>query len=462
MAENLQTTEVDIKPPGRFSSAFANLSAAVRAQLRSRLLRNIFTVVSGTAGAQALTMLFMPVITRLYGPESYGVLGVFMGIVMMIVPVAALTYPMAIVLPKRDADARAIVRLSLMIAVGVAAVFATVLYFFSGPILSTMGVEEIAPFVMLLPVVMLFGAGLESAQQWLIRKQLFSVTARVAVLHSLLHNSIRSAGGLIMASPAMLVITTAFGPLLHATMLLLGIRGRNARMQPEQDRRKEVRIHPLEPAREYRDFPLFRAPSIFINTMSQNLPTLVLAAYFGPAAAGFFALCKQALSMPTHLIGKSVADVYYPKLTQAIQRTEPVTLMLLKAIAGLAVVGIVPFGTIFLFGPWIFSFVFGSEWETAGQFARWLALAEYAIFISRPCTVAFPALSLQRVSLAFELVSTSLRITALFIGATLMQEALSTVVAFSMASIVIYASLILLVLYMSRLRYAQGYRKRNE
>lgn len=136
--------------------------------------------------------------------------------------------------------------------------------------------------------------------------------------------------------------------------------------------------------------------------------------------------------------------------------------MLAKAMAGLAVVGIVPFGTIFLFGPWIFSFVFGAEWETAGQFARWLALAEYAIFISRPCTVAFPALSLQRVSLVFELVSTSLRITALYIGATLMQEALSTVMAFSMASIVIYASLILLVLYMSRRRYAQGYRKRNQ
>ena len=44
--------------------------------MRSKLLRNILTVVSGTAGAQAMTMAFMPVITRLYGPEAYGILGI--------------------------------------------------------------------------------------------------------------------------------------------------------------------------------------------------------------------------------------------------------------------------------------------------------------------------------------------------------------------------------------------------
>ncbi|HDZ57876.1 MAG TPA: lipopolysaccharide biosynthesis protein [Pseudomonas xinjiangensis] len=457
MAEHIQTGEVDIKNAGRLATRLKSFSDLLREQLRSKLLRNIMTVVSGTAGAQALTMLFMPIITRLYGPESYGVLGVFMGLVMMLVPIAALTYPMAIVLPKRDADARAIVKLSLILAVVVALVLAVILHFFGEAIVGAMGVEEITPFLMLLPIVMLFGASLESAQQWLIRKQLFHVTAKVAVMHSFAHNLIRSAGGLIYATPAMLVITTAFGPLLHATMLLLGIRNRNARQPIDQDRRREEPTHLLKPARQYVDFPKFRAPQMLINAVSQNLPTLVLAAYFGPAAAGFFALCKQTLSMPTHLIGKSVADVYYPRITQAIQRKEPITPMLAKAIAGLALVGLIPFGTVFLIGPWLFSFVFGSEWEVAGEFARWLALAEYAIFVSRPCTVAFPALSMQRISLKFEIVSTTLRTAALFVGAVLLEGELSTVIAFTTVSIVIYLSLVVILLTESRRRYARGY-----
>ncbi len=459
MPNSAPTVEVDINANGQPGSRWSRFSERLRQQMRSKLLRNILTVVSGTAGAQVLTMLFMPVITRLYGPESYGVLGVFMGVVMMIVPAAALSYPMAIVLPKRNADAGAVVRLSLMIAVGMAGLSALLLYFFGAPLVQKMGVDEITPFLMLLPLTMFFGAALEIAQQWLIRHQLFRVTAKVAITHSLLHNLIRSAAGWIHASAAVLVITTALGPLLHALMLLFGIRrSGGASTVDDSPREQHVKGDTLEVAKRYSDFPLFRAPQMFINTVSQNLPTLVLAAYFGPAAAGYFTLCKQALSMPTHLIGKSVADVYYPKITQAIHRQEPITAMLMKAVAGLAIVGLVPFGAVFFFGPWMFALVFGSEWASAGEFASWLALAEYAIFVSRPCTVAFPALSMQRLSLVFEIVSTTLRISALFIGAALLEDSLSTVIAFTIASVAIYLCLVVLTAVESRRRFARGYR----
>jgi IS5 family transposase len=71
----------------------------------------VAVVASGTAGAQAITMGFSPVITRLYGPEAFGLLGVFMAMVQVLVPAAALTYPIAIVLPKEDRDARVLARL---------------------------------------------------------------------------------------------------------------------------------------------------------------------------------------------------------------------------------------------------------------------------------------------------------------------------------------------------------------
>mgnify|MGYP006190748837 CR=1 FL=1 len=238
--------------------------------LNNRLLRNILTVAGGTAGAQALTMAFMPLITRLYGPEAYGVLGMFMGLVMMLVPVAALTYPIAIVLPKRDADARGLVRLSLAVAVLIALLGAALLAGFGTPLVERMGIEEIATYLMLLPLVMLAGAALEITQQWLIRTQRFSLTARVAVLHSLLHNGLRTLGGLVHAVPTMLVLTSALGPALHALLLLIGILRAPA---PDPERRMAAgpaTASGLALARRHQDFPLFRAPQMLINTISQN------------------------------------------------------------------------------------------------------------------------------------------------------------------------------------------------
>src|SRR5690606_19830586 len=47
---------------------------------QSKFVRNVAIVATGTAGAQAITMAFAPVITRLYGPEAFGLLGTFMAI----------------------------------------------------------------------------------------------------------------------------------------------------------------------------------------------------------------------------------------------------------------------------------------------------------------------------------------------------------------------------------------------
>ncbi|TBU86720.1 lipopolysaccharide biosynthesis protein [Phytopseudomonas dryadis] len=422
---------------------------ALRGGLRSPVLRNIATVASGTAGAQVITLALMPVITRIYGPQAYGVLGVFMSLAFMLIPIAALTYPVAIVLPKRDSDARGLVRLSLLVATFFALLSAAFIALFGDTLAARMGVAQIAPFMMLLPLVMLAGAALEITQQWLIRKQRYRLTAGVAVQHSLLHNGLRIGVGLLHATPAALLLSTALGPLLHTLMLTWGLQ-RSRSAQPAQPAAEALPLGIRDLALQYHDFPLFRAPQILINAVSQNLPTLVLAAFFGPVAAGFFALCKQALNVPTQLIGKSVADVYYPRISAAVHNHEPITAMLSKATAALALVGLVPFAVVFCFGPTLFALVFGEQWRTAGEFARWLALAEYSVFVSRPCTVAVPALALQGRFLGFEAVSTALRVAALMAGALLLEQAEQTVMAFATASILVYLSLIAIVLHESR------------
>ncbi len=439
------------------AALWTRLSVSGRAALRSPVLRNIATVASGTAGAQVITLALMPVITRIYGPETYGILGVFMSLAFMLIPVAALTYPVAIVLPKRDADARGLIRLSLLIACAFAALAAAVIALFGERLADLAGVTQIAPFLMLLPLVLLAGAALEVTQQWLIRQQRYRLTAGVAVQQAIAHNGLRIAVGLLHASPAALLLSTAVGPLLHTLMLNWGLRRNPGAVA--QSEAPAVQLSTRELALQYHDFPLFRAPQMLINAVSQNLPTLVLAVFFGPVAAGFFALCKQALNVPTQLVGKSVADVYYPRISTAVQDHQPIAGMLAKATAALALVGLLPFALVFCFGPQLFALVFGEQWAVAGEYARWLASAEYMIFVSRPCTVAVPALALQGRFLIFEVLSTVLRIAALMAGALFLEQAEQTVMAFTAASILIYLSLIASVLLAARHWYGKADRQ---
>jgi O-antigen/teichoic acid export membrane protein len=101
--------------------SLARFQGFISRTYKSKFVRNVAVVASGTAGAQAITMAFSPIITRLYGPEAFGLLGTFMAIVAVVTPLAALSYPIAIVLPKEDIDARGIAKLSAYIAVCIAA-----------------------------------------------------------------------------------------------------------------------------------------------------------------------------------------------------------------------------------------------------------------------------------------------------------------------------------------------------
>lgn len=427
----------------------ARWRGAVRQLSRARLVRNIVTTISGSAGAQAINLALIPVIMRIYGPEAFGVVGTFQSLTIILIPWCALTYPMAIVLPQSERDARGLIRLSLLVAAAICGVAALLLYGWGAQASAALGIDILIPYLMLLPIVMFSSAVLEITQQWLYRNQQFSLTARAATLHALLYNATRCVGGFIQPTALVLVVTSSLYYVIHSALLLTGIRLRGTPARLTSDPEIPMPAHKTlrELAAEYRDFPVFRAPQVLINALSVHMPTLVLASAFGAVPAGFFALCLQVLAMPSNFIGKAVGSVYYPRITHAIHAREPVAGLLVRGVAGMSLAGLVPFAALVIAGPWLFDLAFGGQWHTAGEYARWLAISEFAGFIGGPCLVAIPALSLQRTFLVFEIVSTSLRIGAVLAGAYLFKDALAVVMAFAAANVLINCSMIVIVLF---------------
>jgi O-antigen/teichoic acid export membrane protein len=188
---------------------------------------------------------------------------------------------------------------------------------------------------------------------------------------------------------------------------------------------------------------------MLINGMAQGLPVLMLASFSGPAAAGFYSLSKSVLAAPVLLIGKSVGDVFYPRIAEAAQRSEPVFPLLFKATAALAGVGCAPFILAVVFGPGLFAFVFGAEWVTAGEYARWLSLWLFFGFLNRPSVMTIQTLGLQGLFLVYEVVSVMLRVLALLVGFLVYSSDLVAVALFSLTGVLLNIVLIAVTLYKS-------------
>ncbi|EKO3743048.1 oligosaccharide flippase family protein [Vibrio metschnikovii] len=415
---------------------------------QSKFVRNVAIVATGTAGAQAITMAFSPIITRLYGPEAFGLLGTFMAILAIATPIAALTYPIAIVLPKSDCDALGIAKLSAFLAFIMSGLLAVIILILGDSLAVLLSIESIAGFLWLIPVAMLFAAFQQILQQWLIRKKQFKITAKVAVMQALMINSAKVGIGWFNPIGTMLIILATVGNALHALLLWAGLRKQPAAFVEEQENQQAISIKEL--AKRHKDFPLFRAPQVAINALSQGLPVLMLASFFGPASAGFYTLGKTVVGIPSALIGKSVGDVFYPRITTAAHNKENLFQLIFKSTLVLAAIGLIPFAIVIIFGPRLFAFVFGADWIVAGEYARWMALWMYFGFLNRPSVAAIATLRMQDIFLIYEILSVLMRMGSLYIGFLIFSDDIIAVMYFSITGVFLNSFLVLYTLINSR------------
>lgn len=417
---------------------------------RNRFIRNVATVASGTIAAQTITILFSPIITRLYGPEAFGVLGVFTSMVTIFGPIAALTYPAAIVLPKKDSDAKGLIQISLYIAATMALILTLLIILFSEKIGELLQVQVLNSYLLLLPIIMFFTAGTQVAEQWLIRKKQFSVKAKVAATQAFLVNGTKSGVGLLYPMASSLIFIASLGHLLHALMLAWGARiASMSETVQTSNKLYDLKILKILAMKHY-DFPVYRAPHEFLNGISESMPILMLTAFYGPAAAGFYTIGDKVMRLPSKLIGRAVGDVFYPRIAEAAHSHESISKLLIKATLYLTIIGIVPFGIVFIFGPFLFGVFFGSEWIVAGEYARWLALWSYLVFINNPSVKTLPVISAQRFKLIFTTFSISVRLCVLALGGYFFESATMAIALYSISSAIIYFILILLTIKKSK------------
>ena len=424
------------------------LTSALQRLAERPFMRNVLTVASGTACAQAVGMIFAPFITRLYGPETIGLQGLFVSVTGLLATVAALGYPTAIVLPKYDADALGLVKLSLGIGIATALLATAALVLFGADLLRLLNAEAIAPFLLLIPFAMVVSVCGSVLAQWLIRKKAYQLTARFAVFTALLLNTAKTGMGLLTPTALVLIVTNVAGSLFGTVLTFFGWQRLAKERADLQDG-----IAPAATLRQlaarHSDFPLLRTPQNLINAFSQNLPVLLLASYFGASASGQYTIALSVLALPANLIGNSVMAVFYPRITEAIHNGENARSLVVRATLGMAATGALPYLLVMVAGPFLFALVFGQEWQTAGVYAQWLSAWLFLQYINKPAVAAIPALRLQGGLLIYELFSTGTKIFALWLGFSVYGSAVVSIALFSLFGIVAYVWLILWVVYRS-------------
>lgn len=396
--------------------------------LSSRLVKSILIMITGTAGAQALTLAFTPLITRIYSPDAIGEFGGFVAILNVMLPIAALTLPAAIVLPKRDETAARLVQICFLISLILSLLTLAITAVFYRDIANLLNFSSSPEYLLLLPFAMLFAGSYQVLQQWLIRSRQFTRIARISILQSLFVNVGKVAGGLFAPVALSLIIIQTLGQALFV-MLMFRFRPNSALVK-----KAKLRVAYRVLVRKFRQFPLFQMPQQALNAVSISVPVILLSSLFSPAVAGWYTLSRTIMTAPSVVLGRAVGDVYYPQLTSLYQQQLPLTKTIIKGTLSLLFLGSVPFGIVAIWGPELFILAFGSQWSEAGEMSRWIALWTLLMFANPPALKAIMVLQKQHIALAINIVTLTLRICTLFIGAYNYQSMIVAVAGYALVS----------------------------
>lgn len=362
-------------------------------------LSNIFKLTTGTVIAQVTGILLIPVITRLYSPEFFGVNQLFLSIATVIVGIASFSYDSVIMLPKMDEDSMNILVLCVLCTLGISVATGAVFIGFSDWFGNTFETPLIADYLILLPIYIILTSLFMMLNEWLSRKVKYGILSKGIVMNSTSTRVIQIGGGLIGASPLGLILGLVVGMALAVLFMLQGLKDDVALLKTVTLRRmKELAIR-------YKDFAIYGSAGGVANSMSWELPAFMLAYFFSPVVLGFYALAMMAVRLPMGMVGTAIAQVFYQKASEERNLTGSVKGVVREIHTRLISLGIFPFIIFFILAEDLFTFVFGADWLTAGTYARILAPWFFAVFIFSPISSLFGVLEKQKSYLSFEVVT---------------------------------------------------------
>jgi len=338
--------------------------------------RHLIKLVGGAGLAHLILIASTPVVTRLYTPSQFGLLGLFASIVGVGAVAATAKYDFAIVAARTRSEALHLLLGCIALALAIAISFTSVMFALRH--FEVARLDELpAGAIWLCGFSIAFTAAFLSLRQWAIRGERFATVSGSAIAQSsgkcvtqVGLGGLGLTGGLIVAETLGRAAACGWYVRRLWPQLVSGV--------------KSFRWRRLAVAfRKNHRFPLFCLPSTLVNTFALHLPAPLVLFYFGPAQGGAFVVTWRILTLPVTVLGASISAVFHQKMAGYATRNDDSALRLLDRTAlRLLAIGVVPtLMLVFLSQP-VVTWALGANWSLAGQtiaaIAPWM-LAQFVV-----------------------------------------------------------------------------------
>ena len=378
--------------------------------VKSSGVRNFSKLLSANVMAQVIGLVVYPILTRMYAPEDFGLLNLFLSIGGVLAILSTAEYYYAIVLPKEEKDAESVLGVGLLwlvattILIGLSVVFAK-------PISLVFKSPNLASYYWMMPLYVFALGAWNLLNYWYIRHKKYNPISGYQVSQNIL-----SAGGKLGMGwggvfQGGMIYSVVIAPLLSLVgswvcarkTLLPALRRISWREVGEQ-------------AKVYRNFPCFVLPRSFVNMLAGQMPVLLLTPFFGGEAVGFLSLAILLGYTPIGTITRAIYQVMYQHTMEQVHGQKPIGWIFRRFLLTASAIIIPVFVGLWFVLPDLTAWLLGSEWHVSGEYIRWMLPWLYVSLLSCSINYLFDVFMKQKWGLFFEVMLAVMRVAGLCIG----------------------------------------------
>ncbi len=392
-------------------------------------------ILLGSALGQGITFLLLPATTRIYGAEAIGQAATTLAILNVLGLLASLQYDQAVIVSE-DEDLPYLLTLASILPIGLVFCIIILLLLLNTiwaegfDALSAYGFNEYLVGLLLTYPLFLLLTNFQLRSNYL---------GRVSAGRLIYYGggaSLQVIGGFLVGGKASVFLLAQIIAALFAILYLF----------PYKKTYHWVNCYGIEitkfvrnvrnVAKKYSNFPRYQVGAQTLNTLSVQIPILILRVAFSDAWAGWYFIAYRLLAAPTVLLSQAVGQVFYRDSAERERYGSQQAKNLEQLVIGLIRISLLPGIALGVTAPiWIGLFL-GEEWLPVAYIMQILLIPFVVSFFTSPISTFLNVKNRQKAALMFNALLFGGRVAALLIAWRLQNEWLA-VWGYALASIMI-------------------------
>jgi len=398
--------------------------------LQQQFVKHFITLFTGTIISQLILFGITPILTRIYTESFFGILTFYTSLITVLKILVSLRYEITLILPKRDKDAINLLIINIIVITFLSFIILIVTILLKNSINKLLAENSLKNYIYLIsPGVFSLGL-IDAFTYWNNRFKKYDNISYTRISKSVAVSGAQLIVGFSKLNFIGMIPGMLFGQFVALIHLFLVSFKEIIKLWKFVSLKRM-----LFQLKKYKDIPIYNTMLSFSNTVSSQLPGILLPNLYGLIPTGYYGMSSRIVGTPFGLIGQSVAQIFYKKSADIIN-TNIVEFypFIKKTYKNLFAIGLLISIFVFL-TTFLFEYFLGKNWAETGLYSRILLPFLFIGFLNSPVSSIINTLNRQKTMVIYDLLLLIARFIAIYLGYYFSHDILVSLILFSFVGV---------------------------